>query len=114
MLNLSIPRSKSFCRMDFPQAVGLIRNIQFNQNHVSFELVAYGDEVAHGLIINQQMGGMPHEANEGAVFKKYFTTEIAKIDEVASRIEANSHLTPSELMKACCYEYVKSLANPLE
>lgn len=113
MLNLSIPRSKSFCRMDFPQAVGLIRNLQIHQNNVSFELIAYGDETAYNMLTGTQQMGVMHEANEGMVFKKYFSTEVAKIDEVAPRV-TTAGLTPSELMKECCYEYVKSLANPLD
>ncbi len=108
MIKYSITRENNPFRAEFPNAIGIIRNLSLQNGKINFELCFYADETARNMATvtptTPTAAPVPMMGGDSAIItRKNFSEDIAKIEAFA---DDTLDATPSEKLMECCYSWL--------
>ena len=105
MYNKHITRTENVHNADFPDAIGVIKDLTLQGSIIRFNVEYYADQTAYGMK-SSTPNQMPMNDNV-AIARKNFTQEITDIEALET---TDMKGTITEKLELCCYAWLKKNA----
>ena len=97
MFNFPVSKEDSKVKVAFPDAVGIIKNVNIQQSRVYFEVVCFGNEEAYNDACDPN-----NNLDENAIVcRKHFNIEVNDFNIVQTKHEINSVSAVDNIYDTC-------------
>lgn len=104
MITTSLTRTNNSIRADLPNAVAIIKNMQAQNNRISFEAWFYADAEAYEMISNpNSISDAINLENNGIVARKHYSEESSIIE---SHLDVDDEGSLLAKLEQCCYRWL--------